>query len=178
MSGFLVNRLTTGTITSPASIATTPQSIGDCIKPGRYALKNMLKIIMPAPKIKLAQAEALVVRLEYRPYRNGAKNAPASAPHEMPMSCAMKVTLLLYCTSAITTDIKMNTTIKILSTKSCVFSLIFLQMLPLMKSSVNVEPDAKTKDDSVDMDADSTKTTTTPIKISGSPSSMTGIMES
>ncbi len=32
--------------------------------------------------------------------------------------------------------------------------------------------------DSVDMDADSTKTTTTPIKISGSPSSMTGIMES
>ncbi len=37
-------------------------------------------------------------------------------------------------------------------------------MVPLIKSSVSVEEEARTREESVDMDAESTRMTTTPIK--------------
>ncbi len=61
---------------------------------------------------------------------------------------------------------------------TCFFSSISLIILPLMKSSVKVELDAKTRDDRVDMDAESTRITTTAIRIVGSPESMVGTTES
>ena len=47
-----------------------------------------------------------------------------------------------------------------------------------MKSSVRVELEASTSEDSVDMEAESTSTTTTAISTVESPSSMVGTMES
>ena len=38
---------------------------------------------------KLAHTEALVAFFQYRPKRNGAKNAPASAPQEIPIISAI-----------------------------------------------------------------------------------------
>ena len=43
--------------------------------------------------MKLIQQASLVVFFQYRPYRKGARNAPASAPHDTPISCAMNLTL-------------------------------------------------------------------------------------
>ena len=95
LSGFGVNRLTTGTIKKPASITIAPQLIGDCMIAGKLLLKKIFAVIMVQLKMKHTQQDALVTLLEYKEYINGAKNAPASAPHETPMSCAIKVTLLL-----------------------------------------------------------------------------------
>ena len=47
-----------------------------------------------------------------------------------------------------------------------------------MKSSVKVELDAKTREESVDMEAESTRMTTTAIRIVGSPDSIVGTTES
>ena len=95
LSGFGVNKLTTGTITRPAIITIAPQLIGDCMIAGKLLLKKMFAVITTQLKMKHTQQDALVTFLEYKEYINGAKNAPASAPHETPISCAMKVTLLL-----------------------------------------------------------------------------------
>ena len=51
---------------------------------------------MPTPQIKLTRQAATVVRFQYRPYKNGARQAPAIAPHEIPISCAINATLLEY----------------------------------------------------------------------------------
>ena len=45
-----------------------------------------------------------------------------------------------------------------------------------MRSKVRVEAEVSTREDSVDMEADSTRITTMAITISGSPSSMVGMM--
>ncbi len=50
---------------------------------------------------------------------------------------------------------------------TCFFSLIFFITRSLSRSSVMVELEVSTREDSVDMDADSTSTTTIPIRISG-----------
>ena len=90
--------LTTGTSRKPASMANAPQLMGDCKMGGNADRKSMFKTMMPVPKMKLAQAPAvvtryhLVTRFQYNPYRNGARNAPAKAPQETPISCAIKVT--------------------------------------------------------------------------------------
>ena len=58
----------------------------------------------------------------------------------------------------------------------CFFSLIFFMILSFNRSSVIVELDVSTRDESVDIDAESTRTTTIPIRISGSFESMEGII--
>ena len=68
----------------------------------------MLDTVIPTPAAKLAHTAAGVTRFQYSPYRNGARNAPASAPQEIPMSCAMKSG----GSSARTTLIMMNATIR------------------------------------------------------------------
>jgi len=49
-------------------------------------------------------------------------------------------------------------------------------MLSFSRSSVIVELDVSTSEESVDIDAESTRTTTIPIRISGSFESMEGII--
>ena len=109
---------------------------------------------------------------------NGARNAPANAPQDTPINCAINVTLELYCINASTTDIAMNTTINTLMMNTCRFSSMSFITCPFKRSSVNVELEASTSDDSVDIDAESTRITTTPSRISGSPDNMMGITES
>lgn len=60
--------------------------IGDCSSVGKLVRNSMFAIIRPQPKMKHTQHARRLVRFQYRPYRNGARNAPASAPHEMPIS--------------------------------------------------------------------------------------------
>ena len=68
----------------PATIAIAPALIGEAMYP-----RNRLDTVMPIPHAKLAQTAARVTPFQYRPYKNGAKNAPASAPQEIPISCAI-----------------------------------------------------------------------------------------
>ena len=96
LSGAFDNRLTTGTMINPASIANAPALIGDCNSTGKDARKKMLAIIRIEPKAKQIKQESFVVRFQYKLNKNGAKKEPASAPHEIPISCAMKVTADLY----------------------------------------------------------------------------------
>ena len=158
LSIFGVIRLTIGTIINPAIMAIAPALMGDAIN-----LKNILATVSNTPHAKLAQTEAFVTPFQYRPYINGARKAPANAPHEIPMSCAIKVG----GSSAITTLITIKNTNMILMQRSCFFSSISLIIFPLIKSNVNVELDVSTSDDKVDMDADNTNTITIPIRISG-----------
>ena len=72
----------------------------------------------------------------------------------------------------------MKSTISTLITETCFFSVIFLSRLSRSRSSVMVELEVRTRDESVDMDAESTRMTTIPISRSGSPESMAGMMES
>ena len=65
-------------------MASTPALIGD-VKNGLMKVlpvnvQYMQPHITATPAMKQAQTEADVVRFQYRPYRNGARNAPANAP--------------------------------------------------------------------------------------------------
>ena len=96
----------------------------------------------------------------------------------MPISWAMKFTVVEYWMMAMTTEMAMNTTIKSRMVSTCFFSSIFLMMLPLRKSSVRVELEASTSEDSVDMEAESTSITITPSSSGDRPSSIVGTTES
>ena len=84
----------------------------------------------------------------------------------------------VYCTSASAADTAMNATSSTRMQPSCLCSLMSLTTLSLMRSSVSVDDDVSTSDDSVDMDALSTSTMTMPMSRSGSVDSMVGMMES
>ena len=75
-------------------------------------------------------------------------------------------------------EMAINTTIRNRIQSTCFFSLIFWKKSSFKKSMVNVELDAITRDDSVDMEADSTRITTKAISIGESPDSIVGITES
>ena len=72
----------------------------------------------------------------------------------------------------------MNTTIRPRMTLSCLSSSISLTTVPLMKSSVSVEEDVSTSEESVDMEAESTRMTTTEIRKGERPESMVGMIAS
>ena len=84
----------------------------------------------------------------------------------------------VYCTSAMPAEITTNSTIRPRIQVSWLFSGMFLITLPFKRSSVSVEEDVSTNEESVDMEAERTSTTTMPSRISGRPESMVGIMES
>ena len=63
-------------------------------------------------------------------------------------------------------------------TRICFFSSIFFTILPLMRSSVRVELEVRTRLERVDIEADSTSTMTMPISTSGRVLSIEGIIES
>ena len=109
---------------------------------------------------------------------NGARNEPASAPHDIPISCAINVTELLYWISASIADIAINTTTRILMYNTCFFSLMFLIKLSFKKSIVSVELEAITSDESVDIEADNTRITTNAISAGLKLESIVGIIES
>ena len=66
-----MNKLTTGTITRPASMAKAPQLIEDCSRVGKanhpVEVEIRFRVIIPEPKRKEAQQAALVVFFQYRP---------------------------------------------------------------------------------------------------------------
>lgn len=161
--------LTAGTTTNPTTIAKAPALIGDAIY-----LKNILEMVIPMPVMKQAQTPALVTPFQYSPYKKGAKNAPAKAPQEIPINCAMNVG----GSNAKNTDTATNATISRRIRLSCFFSPIPTIIHRGKKSNVNVEADVKTREDKVDMDADNTSTITIPIRMSGSDDSIWGIIPS
>ena len=90
------------------------------------------------------------------------------------MSCAINVTPDLYCTIAIAALTAINTTIRTLMQSTFALSDIFFTTAPSIKSSVKVELDARTRDESVDMDAESTSIITIPISTSLSEPNISG----
>ena len=70
--------------------------MGDCMITGKEGRKKIFATISTELKRKHTQQAALVTLLEYKAYRKGARKEPANAPQDTPMSCAMKVTELLY----------------------------------------------------------------------------------
>ena len=58
------------------------------------------------------------------------------------------------------------------------FSVIFFTTLPSSKSSVSVDEDVSTSEESVDIEAERTSTITRPISTFGSVESIVGMMES
>ena len=159
-------------------MAIAPALIGDCMIAGNNGRINMLAIINVTLNAKHVQHAAVVTFLEYNEYMNGARNAPAIAPHDMPIICAMKLTELLYWINASTADIAMNMTIKTRIKKTCFASDMSFAKLSLMRSIANVELDAITNDDSVDIDADNTKMTIMAIIPADNPDSIVGMIES
>ena len=97
------------------------------------------------------------------------------APQLTPIACAIKATLELACTIASAAEITMNTTISIRMISSCFFSSISLTTRPLSRSSVTVEDDVSTREDSVDMEAERTRMITTAIRKGERLFSMVGI---
>ena len=81
-------------------------------------------------------------------------------------------------TIAMTAEIKIKNTMKILITKICFFSDISFFIDGLITSRVNVELDVSTKEERVDIEADSTSTMTMAIIMEGSEESMAGMIES
>ena len=155
-----------------------PALIGERSIAGYSCGANVQPSMNTTEKMKFTATAAFVARFQYRPYRNGARNAPAMAPHEMPIIWAMKVTPPLYWMMAITTLIAMNTTIRTRMIESCFFSFMSFTKMPLMKSSVRVELEVRTSEDNVDIDADSTSTITIAIRMFGSVDSRFGMMKS
>jgi len=178
LSGALVNILTRGTITNPASIARAPALMGDCRMVGNELLKQILRIINPVLNPKQLHTAARLTLFQYNPYKNGARNDPAKAPHEIPISWAIKVIPPLYWAMAITDEIITNTTISIRINKSCFLSVMFLMTWPFRKSKVKVEAEDITKDERVDIEAANTIRITTPIMTSENCESIVGIIES
>ena len=68
-SGGLANRLTAGTSISPASMAKAPQLMGERSSAGKIDGISIFNTMIPAPKRKLTQQAALVVRFQYSPYK-------------------------------------------------------------------------------------------------------------
>ncbi len=79
---------------------------------------------------------------------------------------------------AIITDIARKIAINARITISDFFSSSLFLQSGFIRSSVSVELDVSTSDDSVDIDAERTRMTTIPISISGSDSSILGIIPS
>ena len=138
----------------------------------------MCTTVMPTPAIKLAMQAAFVTPFQKSPYINGARNAPASAPHEIDMRVEITVCGFLRVIIASTTEMIRNTAMKILIVISCFFSSIFSFIIGLIRSIVKVELDVSTSDESVDIDAESTRTITSPKSSEGSFSIIVGTIPS
>ena len=173
-----VNSDTTGTITSDRIIASAPALIGLAIHGAPTKPEIMFPVVRPTPTMKLTHTLAFDTFPLYRPQRNGPKNAPASAPQLMPMSCAMNGSEPCTCTMPIAADTAMNTTSSTRIHVTCFFSDMSFTRLSLIRSSVSVDDDVSTSELSVDIEADSTMTTSTPSRMSGMFDTSAGMIES
>ena len=100
-----------------------------------------------------ALTPARVARFQYNPYKNGAMNAPAIAPHETDIRVTMTSNLYL----AMKNDIAMNMPLRNLIIKR-EFSFETLGFTwPLYRSIAIADADTRTRDDRVDMEADKTR---------------------
>ena len=140
----------------------------------------MLTTVRPTPQAKQTQAAALDERLRYSPYRNGAMNEPASAPQlsqllsELDALSDSFAYLGSYYAQKVMGIDKPRVGLLNIGAESS----ILLRNTGLMKSSVSVELEVRTSEESVDIEAESTMITMMPIKMSGSPESIVGMTES
>lgn len=65
--GAFVNELTSGIITSPASMQKAPAFIGERRISGKEGLNRTFKVISAELKMKLHHTDAAVARFQYRP---------------------------------------------------------------------------------------------------------------
>lgn len=63
-----------------------PALIGDCNIGGKSGRIKIFAVITTLEKMKLIQHEIFVTPFQYKLYMNGAKKAPAKAPHETPIN--------------------------------------------------------------------------------------------
>ena len=116
----------------------------------------------PVPNTKLTATAALVTFLLYRPYRKGARNAPASAPQDTPIIWAINTESFQMESfrMAMTAETAMKNTMNTRITSTLRFSLIFafFSTAGFTTSSVRVEEEVSTKEERVDIDAASTST--------------------
>ena len=114
----------------------------------------------------------------YSPYRNGARKDPASAPHEIPIICAIKRLFACACLIAMIAEMMTNMTMNTRMMTTFFLSSIGFFFSGPIKSSVIVDELVSTNDDSVDMDADKTSTMMIPIIIGETVESMLGMTAS
>ena len=134
--------------------------------------------VTPVAYTKQVATALFVTFFAYRPYRNGARKAPARAPHETPIICAINVMLKRSFRTAITAETITKNTMKIRMTRTFFFSVNSFFEAGAITSSVSVELEVRTSEESVDIEAARTSTITMAITRSGSSRSMAGMMES
>ena len=91
------------------------------------------------PYAKHTAQAGFVERFQYSPYRNGARNDPASAPHDTPIICASMEKWNVALRIAITVDTAMKNTTKTRTQRSFFLSLISFFAAGAITSSVSVE---------------------------------------
>ena len=168
----------------PPIMASAPQFMGLIGLP-----ISILMPVRPTPHTKHAQMAVVVIPRQYSPSINGARNAPANAPHEIPMSCAINVGGL----RAIIKEMTMKKTMRmrmITTFRRSTFSETVSLMLPsstspgsdflsrYIMSRVRVLADVSTSDASVDIDAERTSSVTRAMRMSGNVMSIEGTMAS
>ena len=139
-------------------MATTPELIEDLNTYERTVPQPVVSIpasvitscttAIPQPQMKHTIVAAFVTPFQYSPYKNGARNAPAKAPHETPIICAINVTS--GCASlkmAIIAETSIKKTINKRIIVTCFLSDISFFDAGLITSNVNVELEVKTNDE-------------------------------
>lgn len=124
-------------------------------------------MLVATPNTKHAQQLAFVIRFQNRPKRYGARNAPASAPQLTPIICAMNERPNVSYTMAITALITIKTATNRRIKNICPLGERSFFTPSRIRSSVSVELELMTREDSVLMDAETTRTSTNAIKIAG-----------
>ena len=119
--------------------------------------------VMTIPEINPAQTPARVVLFQNRPYKNGPRKAPASAPHEIDI----RLEIMLLGLRAIRTETAMKPAHSSRITNICRLLFIFGKKIPFKKSMVKVELEVITNEERVDIEAESTRIMTTAINRSG-----------
>ena len=150
--------LTAGTMIKGTSIA-MDDAIGELFWP-RTKNKTTPR---DKPVTIPAWTPSKVVRFQYKAYKNGAMNEPATQPQDKDMSVTIKAKSYL----AMKYENTMNTPLK----KRIIISEFSFEITgltwPLYKSIAIADADTSTSDDNVDIEADRTNKSMTAINIDG-----------
>ena len=121
------------------------------------------KSITEIPVIIAAQAPSFEAFLLHKPYKNGAIKQPEIAPQDNDIRVTMALGFVIDIINEAATNMIHIVRIKFIST----FLDMFLLTMPLPRSMVIADPETKTNEAKVDIEAESTSTVIRPRKISG-----------